>query len=321
MHPQANTAVQAPVTPRRRTFLSYAQMDLWLHGVSAEIRAEGFDGLVAIARGGVIPATMLSFHTGLPVYQVRFDRPSQTAHWIVEPPLNARRLLVVEDVAGMGQTLVTVLNLVSRRARCEVLTLASDELSRVKPRWSQDFGDRQAVFPWERHVGVPSHQADWHGGGATGQRILRADHDYRLVAVDLDGVLCQDMPKPMYVPELLDHCLRLRDNLPPAGNIPAMAPHTHVIVTGRPAGDAGRTRAWLAEHGFGDYAVHFRDEGRYGESLPEMARHKAETADAMGASEFIESEAEQAVMIARAAPHLRVYWWNGGEPQELAVAS
>jgi hypoxanthine phosphoribosyltransferase len=305
---------------RTRTFLSYETMAQWVESLGPELRAAGFVAVAAIVRGGVFPGLWASYATGLPLHCLQYDRARGQARWIGEAPPPGR-LLLCEDVAGMGETLVECLRFANAtHPDCEVLTLVSDELSRVRPRWSRFAPNVQTIFPWERHDQTPAFQRDWQGGGSTGASAMRPDHDYRLWAVDLDGVLCDDMPAGRYGADLA-RCLAERDDLPLHPRAPALLAHTHVIVTGRPAHDGERTRRWLARHGLHGIAVHHRDPGLHDDSLEAAARYKGSTADRLGCSDFIESCPHQAALVALQRPHLRVYWWADGHPVLLSATA
>jgi hypothetical protein len=219
----------------------------------------------------------------------------------------------------MGHTLSTCLDVVRQtHPDTDVLTVVSDELSRIHPRWSMALPGVQTVFPWERHDQAPRHQKDWHAGGATGSIEMKSDHEYRFFGVDLDGVLLDDLLPSAYELDL-EACLAQRDSLPMASYAPRLSPNTHAVVTGRPTQDRDRTRIWLDKHGYGDIAVHHRDPATHGSSTELVAAHKAQAADRIGCSDFIESCPHQAALIAVAVPHVRVYWWNLGQPVLLSA--
>ena len=52
-----------------------------------------------------------------------------------------------------------------------------------------------------------------------------------------------------------------------------------------------------------------------------VADYKARAATRWGCTHFIESEAEQAVRIAAAAPHLVVTWWSAAERRGMVVGA
>jgi hypothetical protein len=129
--------------------------------------------------------------------------------------------------------------------------------------------------------------------------------------VDLDGVLCPDLPPEAYQQDL-SATLRARDALALLSNAPPLSQEAHVIITGRPVEDRQRTEAWLAHVGHAHITVVLREPRHHAEH--ETPVHKGQAATAHGCSDFIESCPRQAIEIAARFPHLRVHWWNDGNP-------
>jgi hypothetical protein len=102
---------------------------------------------------------------------------------------------------------------------------------------------------------------------------------------------------------------------------PALSPERHCIVTGRPAGDRQRTRAWLEANGFGGIEVHHRDPARHGSGVDAVVAHKLQVAQRCALSDFVESCPRQAVLMAAQARQLRVFWWRGGEPVLVSASA
>lgn len=303
---------------RSRHYLSYDQIGQWIDGISGELRAEHFDAIVGIERGGVFPALCAALATGAPLHWLQYSRPSQSASWRGAAPAPAGKILLCEDVAGGGHTLERSLQFVSASVQSvKVLTVISDDLSRLIPDWSLYRPGVQTVFPWERHDQSPSHQADWQAGGSLGTCAMRRDHEYRLVGVDLDGVLCEDMPSASYEHDLAS-CLRARDALDLAPFAPSLHPQRHVLITGRPVDDRERTHAWLAIHGMNGIRVCHRES--LDSTLEGAVAHKGSTADRLGCSDFVESCPAQAALLASRHPQLRVWWWNRGQPLLLSAS-
>ena len=299
---------------RPPAYLDYSQISHWIDSLAGELRAEGFVGVVAVLRGGLFAAQCAAFATGAPLAFIRYDRLRQEASWQgdVPPP---GRLLVCEDIAGHGHTLSNCCALVRRtHPEHRVLTIVSDELSRVRPDWSMHRPGVQTVLPWEREVVSPQFRRDyWHRDGAHGHHPMQPDHRYRRWGIDLDGVLCADLPPERYERDMAG-ALTVRDGLPRADTAPHLAAEQHVIVTGRPKTDRERTRAWLDAHGYAGIAVQHRDPDVHGHDDMSVACHKAVTAERLGITDFLESCPRQAVLISTRVPQIRVYWWRDGEP-------
>ena len=274
-----------------------------------EWRALGFDAVVAIARGGLAPAVMVSAALSAPLFAVSYSRHDRRVSWFTAqqpPPLAS--ILLVEDVAGRGTTLSdSVAFLRGLGYRVTVFTLAYDEESRVKPDYGieipEGFG---AWFPWERESITPAF-------GATLNQPARPEHDYASWAIDLDGVLLPDLAEQDYAADL-DGTLARRDLLEPCAVLPGMDLSALTIITARPEQDRARTQAWLHRHGFNGPLV-MRDEARHG--CAQSAAYKAEAILARCHTHFIESDPVQALEIANRVKVARVLWWNGA--QALAV--
>ncbi|MDB5770077.1 MAG: phosphoribosyltransferase [Burkholderia sp.] len=138
-------------------------------------------------------------------------------------------------------------------------------------------------------------------------------------ARDLDGVFVRDL-----APEEDDADLRgalaRRDELAPFERTPDIANRNAAIITARPMQDAERTRRWWTRH-FPSLPIHFRDDRHYGTSPEEVARYKADTAVALGATHFVEGDLHIARLIALQAPLLRVQWFNHKTQATVSIAA
>src|SRR5690606_6945162 len=158
----------------------------------------------------------------------------------------------------------------------------------------------RAWFPWEQTSITAAF-------GQTGNQPVRPEHEYASWAIDLDGILLMDLPEHLYAQALHD-TLAQRDQLLPNKTLPGLDLADITIITGRPEQDRARTQAWLAHHGFHG-ALIMRDETRY--SAEQTAMHKAQAILARCHTHFLESDAAQALEIARQTRVARVIWWNG----------
>jgi hypoxanthine phosphoribosyltransferase len=276
-------------------------------------RTGGFDGVVAIARGGLIPATIAATALDLPLFALTYARAGRRVAWFTAAqPAPASRLLLVEDIAGRGTTLVDCLAFLRSAGHdARTFTLAYDAQSRLRPDYSQEIPPgRAAWFPWER-------ESITDAFAATDNQPGQPLHRYASWAIDLDGVLLPDLPATDYVRDLEDTLWR-RDRLKPCAALPRLDLDLNrvAIITGRPEPDRARTRAWLDRHGFrGPLAM--RDPGRH--TAAQTPAHKAEAILAGRHTHFLESDAAQAIDIALRLKVARVYWWDGA--RAIAVAA
>jgi len=307
------------VLDRPPSYLGYPQISQWIDSLGEALRAERFTAVVAVLRGGLFPAQCAAFATGVPLSFIRYDRCRQHASWQGDAP-SPGRVLLCEDIAGAGHTLVNCRELVRQtHPDHRILTIVSDELSRIEPDWSMRRPNVQTILPWEREVVSPAFRQDyWLRDGAHGRQPMSPDHCYRLWGVDLDGVLCADLPAQRYDSDM-SAALCERDALPRAEDAPELQTARHVIVTGRPIQDAERTRAWLDARGYSSIDVRHRDPARHAHDDASIALHKAEASMRLGVTDFLESCPHQAVLISSRAPQIRVFWWRSGKPVLVAA--
>ncbi len=281
----------------------YSRVETVMAEYIPQWRSLRFDAVVAIARGGLAPALIASTDLAVPMYALSYSRPDRKVSWYTaQMPSAPSRILLVEDIAGRGTTLADSLDFLRASGHeVKVFTLAYDAESRIRPDYGMEMPPGlRAWFPWERASITAAFDA-------TGNQPDRPEHDYASWAIDLDGVLLMDLPEHLYA-QALHETLAQRDLLLPSKVLPGMD-LTHVtIITGRPEQDRDRTQTWLARHGFHGPLI-MRDEGRH--TAEQTATHKAQAILARCHTHFIESDAAQALEIARQTRVARVIWWNG----------
>lgn len=265
-----------------------------------------FDGVVAIARGGLVPATMASTALDLPLYAVSYTRSTRAVQWFTAqcPAANAR-LLLVEDIAGRGTTLVDCAAFLRGLGyNIQTFTLAHDSQSRVIPDYGHKMPEGyRAWFPWERESITPAFDA-------TGNQPDKPLYDYASWAIDLDGVLLPDVPVELYQRDLAA-ALEQRHNMAPTTTLPHMTGldlSSATIITGRLETDRPATQAWLDQYGYKGALV-MRDGNRH--TVADTAQHKAQAIVSRGHTHFIESDAAQSINIANQIKVARIFWWNG----------
>lgn len=265
-------------------------------------RTIGYSAVVAVARGGLIAGAMAASALSIPLYALEYRRPERRVSWYTRTtPAPGERVLLIDDIAGSGTTLVDCRDFLARDYPVDVCTLVSDAQSRLEPRWSVKLHEGlRAWFPWEREAITAAFDA-------TGNQPAAPDYAYASWAIDLDGVLLADVPEAHYASDL-HGALALRDTLAPAGELPPLELATVTIITGRPEIDRQRTERWLARHGFHGRLL-MRDDDRFPVEL--TPEYKAWQLHAGCHTHFLESCPKQAIRIAQAAPVAKVYWWVG----------
>ncbi|MFC3339623.1 phosphoribosyltransferase family protein [Paracandidimonas soli] len=269
-----------------------------------------FDAIVAIARGGLIPATLIASELSLPLLALSYRRDTREVRWLThEQPSAGQRLLLVEDIAGRGHTLADCLDfLQQRKMDVKTFVLAFDGESRVAPDYGRHIPDgARAWFPWERETITDTF-------AATGNLPSQPQRAYAAWAIDLDGILLPDIPEHAYAQDL-EATLALRDTLAPAGALPPLPGLRSLpIITGRPESDRGRTVEWLERHGF-QGPLFMRDPSRH--TTAQTALHKADVLLRNRYTHFLESDAAQALVIARASGIAAVFWWDGTQAMRV----
>jgi hypoxanthine phosphoribosyltransferase len=309
-----------PVLP-----LTYEQLDHWIESLQPALLDEQFAAALGILRGGAPLALMASHAVGVPVAFLRYERASRVVTWDSALPMPApgSKVLLCEDIAGRGFTLLDCIDFLERHGLIvRTLTGAFDELSRTRPDFGIDARGYFALFPWERQAYTDRYRDDWTNNDAGQRAPMSSDHEYATYAIDLDGILLPDVPSTRY-DEDLEAALNERDLLLPFESLPGIdLQRARAIITGRPEMDRERTQAWLDRHGFGKLELVMRTPDLHDQTPAGTAAHKAAAVLRCGVTHFIESDPVQAILIAQKAPLLRVIWWDAaGRTGTLVGAS
>ena len=150
-------------TTRPPHFIGYDQAERMVAALMDRAAAWNPDAVVAIVRGGLVPATMAAAMLALPLAMAGWDRKSGQVTWLGERPRG--RLLVVDDCCATGATMRAVL------ADCEAagsetlsLTIVHDpETTGYVPDLSHPMTEYFRL-PWERGEATPAARARRTGG-------------------------------------------------------------------------------------------------------------------------------------------------------------
>lgn len=165
-HLQSNTS-NIPLEPFK--YLSWEQVEGLTKGVVQKIDEERFDVILAITRGGLVPATLLCEKFGLRTILVAtvifYHDDGCPLYGIVEPrflsfpspdTLEGRRVLIVDDVWDTGRTAKAVRDR-TLRANPSVVKVAvlnykpkNNICTDVEPDFYGDIEEDWVVYPWER---------------------------------------------------------------------------------------------------------------------------------------------------------------------------
>jgi hypoxanthine phosphoribosyltransferase len=118
--------------------------------------------ILGIARGGLFPATMLSFILRREFYPIRLTRRFNDAvvregpTWLVGPPdkVMGRRILLVDEIIDSGRTLAIAADEVRAMGASEVRTagLYAHSWADPRPDYVALTSDALILNPWDREV-------------------------------------------------------------------------------------------------------------------------------------------------------------------------
>jgi hypoxanthine phosphoribosyltransferase len=310
MPPDAKPAwkgLDTSVIPR---FISYDQAERMLAALMDEAAAWQPDAVVAVLRGGLIPATMAATMLALPLHMIAWDRATNSVAW--HGPAAAGRLLVVDDSASTGTTLKSILAALAPQPTRSLTIVHDPSVSAFAPDLSHPMTDLFRL-PWERGEATPAARA----ARAEGRHSRAAEAPF--TGLDLDGVFLPDLPPATYEADL-QAAIAARHALPPLPALPAFAPTRAVIITGRPQADEHLTRAWLDRHGHAAIPLVSRPAD-VAHDIASVTAYKARAATSWGCTHYIESDPEQAIRIAANAPHLVVSWWSAADTRAWVVGA
>jgi hypoxanthine phosphoribosyltransferase len=301
-------------TDQMPVFIGYDRAERMLAALLDGVMAWQPDAVVAILRGGVIPGSMAACMLALPLAMIGCDRHSGAVAWVGPVPAG-KRVLLVDDCCATGQTMRLVRTaLLDQGFDCATLTIVHDpETTRYVPDFSHPMRELFR-FPWERGEATPTARA-LRATGAPADRSTEAP----FIGLDLDGVFLPDVPRAHYERDLAD-ALRHRHALEPFAVLPQFSPERAVVITGRYEIDRAQTQAWLTQWGFPGLNLECRPAG-VADDPASVADYKARAATRWGCTHFVESDPEQAIRIAAAAPHLVVSWWSADETRAWMIGA
>ncbi|WP_420640836.1 phosphoribosyltransferase [Candidatus Leptofilum sp.] len=138
------------------------------HGICQEIAlaAANFNPeiIIAVGRGGFYPGTLIAHLLRTEIYPVRFTRRKndvvlhEKPQWLLEPPalVRGKRILVVDEIASSGQTLLGVKQKVEEMGASVVQTavLYAHTWGANIPDYIGLISDALLLNPWDREVVV-----------------------------------------------------------------------------------------------------------------------------------------------------------------------
>lgn len=149
-------------TRRGELSLTWEWIELLAHELVERLAAQHFDAVIGISRGGLIPATMISAALRLNLYPVGLSRREgevvgQEQHeWYADvlPVVAGGRIVVIDEIADSGGTLVAVATRARQRGAAAVVTaaLVAHSWAAPNPDLVGLVSDELVVFPWDRRI-------------------------------------------------------------------------------------------------------------------------------------------------------------------------
>lgn len=131
-------------------------------GLALAVSAYDPEIILGIARGGLYTATLLSHMLQAEFYAVRITRrfKDQVVYdapvWLVKPPavVKDQRVLIVDEICGMGRTLSIVKEEVGKLGAREIRSavLYAHEQGKDFPEYIGIISDALILNPWDREI-------------------------------------------------------------------------------------------------------------------------------------------------------------------------
>lgn len=120
-----------------KEILNWEEVEEWVDKLIEHIKSEGlkFSGVYGIPRGGLVPATLISYKTGLPM--------------LLAP---AKDCLIIDDIADSGKTLMHFTLNDTQFNKYFIATIYYSKRSLVTPDfYTREKTDKWIEFPWEKN--------------------------------------------------------------------------------------------------------------------------------------------------------------------------
>jgi hypoxanthine phosphoribosyltransferase len=264
-------------TSAKPVFISYDQVERMVAALVESAARWQPDEVVAIARGGLVPAAMAAGILALPLSFLTHDAATAGVSWI-GAPAKGRRILLVDDCCSTGTTLRRAQEKLEEEGRdCLSLVVVHDpDVVQHVPDLS--FPMRELFrLPWERGEATPTGRA----AKASGANLDLS------VEAPFAGLTVNE---------------KLLAGIAAGVGLPPLPPERAVLISEFPETERARIEAVLA-------ATPYRGLPLDCSSEP-TAERKADVAIRWGCTHFIDCDAEQAIAVAGHAPHLIVSWWS-----------
>lgn len=142
-----------------KIYITFEQIADIVAQLKTSVESQGFDAIVGVTRGGLIPATMLSHQLDIPLYPVTITtrhswdtQPDLEVSHLIEKLAQHKKILVVDDIADTGLTLSLLKKYIDQHGKTsKYATIIAKTQSAFTPDFCGVVESSEAwiVFPWE----------------------------------------------------------------------------------------------------------------------------------------------------------------------------
>lgn len=156
-----------------KVYLSYADVEGHVQSILHDLEKSHWrpDYIVGLTRGGLLPATLISQYTGVPMYSLdvslRDNKDTmgpESNCWMAEDALGKKRILIVDDINDSGATLDWIVDDWKSTNRP------------ASPEWNTVFGDNVRIATI-----VNNNSSNFKEISYTGTTIYKDEHDVWIV--------------------------------------------------------------------------------------------------------------------------------------------
>lgn len=285
-------------------YLTYDKIAKQIDTMIETIEKEKFTAIAVIVQGGLFPAQLLSIKTGIPLYFLKKTQYSKSLMWLGAPAPTGK-LLLVDDVFDKYVVSQTRLDtFIAQGYDLKTLSVLYPENLDFHPDYYAFLVKNESVallLPWKQQKSAcPVHQqASTHSLVETESVMTVWDMEcirsYRQIIEESESVAIEDCPM-----------LKVKDAF---------------LLTGNSLCDE-KLIQWLQTIGVTPRIC------RYSGNVPietlndyALALWKGQKLIELGCQRYVESHAEQAIMISKQIPHIDIIWWNAGTPVSIKSSS
>jgi hypoxanthine phosphoribosyltransferase len=146
----------------RKEYLDWGQVENLIERLLS-ILPRDYDAILAVTRGGLVPASLLSYRMGVRTIMIAVETPPSAVDELfgrptflqfpADPLIKGKRLLVVDSAWGTSQTLQAVKNRVEaaggKPETCVLHFRPRGIWGETRPDYYAEETDAWVIYPWE----------------------------------------------------------------------------------------------------------------------------------------------------------------------------